>query len=78
MTAGATACADAALVGVSEVATDQLAVCVARDRGLDEADASANQQRLDRRHRGVERAGQLLIAHAVDFAHQQRRALLIG
>ena len=69
---------DAAIVGGHQVAPDLAAVGIARLLRLDEPDARAHQQRLDRRHGHVERAGELGVAQPVDLAHQQRRALLLG
>ena len=68
----------AAVVGREQVGADLGAVGVARLGGLDEADARAHEQRLDGRDRDVERAGEVGVGHAVDLAHEQRRALLLG
>ena len=68
----------AAVVAVEQVDADLVAVGVARLGGLDEPDPRAHEQRLDGRDRDVERAGEVGVGHAVDLAHQQRRALLLG
>jgi hypothetical protein len=69
---------DAAVVGAHEVEPDLVAVGLARLGGLDEPDARAHEQRLDRGDRDVERRRELGVGEPVDLAHQQRRALLLG
>ena len=76
--AGAPGGLDAAVIGGHEVLADDGAVGRARLGGLDEAEPRAHQQRLDGRDRHVERGGEVGVGHAVDLAHQQRRALLVG
>jgi hypothetical protein len=44
---------------------------------LGKRDTCAYQQRLDRSHRGVERARELGIGHPRQFPHQQRGTLLL-
>ena len=68
----------AAVVGVEQIDADLGAVGVARLGGLDEPDPRAHEQRLDGRDGHVERGGEVGVRHAVDLAHQQRRALLLG
>ena len=68
----------AAVVGVQQVDADLVAVGVARLGGFHQADPGAHEQRLDGRDRDVERRRQVDVGHAVDLAHQQRRALLLG
>jgi hypothetical protein len=45
---------------------------------LGERDARPDQQRLHARHGGVHRLGDLLVAHRVDLAEQEGRALRLG
>ena len=67
-----------AVVGAQQVGLDLGAVGVAGLGGLDEPDAGAHQQRLDGGDGDVQRVRQVGVGHAVDLAHQQRRALLLG
>ena len=46
--------------------------------GLDEADAGADEQRLDRRDGDAQRGGELDVGEALHLAHEQRGALLLG
>jgi hypothetical protein len=69
---------DAAVVARGQVVADLGAVGVARLSGLDEPDPRPHQQRLDGRHRDVERPGEVGVRHAVYLAHQQGRALVLG
>jgi hypothetical protein len=46
--------------------------------GLGEADASAHEQRLDGRHRHLERVGHVGVGHPSQLAHKQGGTLLIG
>ncbi len=70
--------ADPAVEGQRQLGANLATADVASLGCLDEAVASAHEQRLDRGHRGIERAGQMLIGEALELAHQQGRALLIG
>ena len=76
--AGAAGGLHAAVVGAQEVGADLGAVGVARLGGLDQADAGAHEQRLDGRDGDVQRDREVGVRHAVDLAHQQRGALLLG
>jgi hypothetical protein len=57
---------------------DLLAAQAAGLGGLGERHAGADEQRLDRRHRGVHRLGDLLVGERVDLAQEQRRPLRLG
>ena len=76
--AGAAGRLDAAVVGGDQVVADDGAVGAAGLGGLDEPEPRAHEQRLDGRDGDVERGGEVGVGHAVDLAHQQRRALLVG
>ena len=78
MAAGAAGRLDAAVVGGGQVLADDGAVGGAGLGGLDEPEPRAHEQRLDGGHRDVERVGEVGVGHAVDLAHEQRRALLLG
>ena len=71
-------CAHAAPVGEGEVGADLVARRVAGLGGLHEAQAGAHQERLDRRDADVVGLGELGVAQALELAHEQGRALLLG
>ena len=70
--------ADAAAVRGGQVGADLAAGGVARLERLGEADARADEQRLDGGDGDAERAGELRVGEALELAHEQRRALLLG
>ena len=76
--AGEPAGADAAPVRGRQVGADLAAGGVARLERLGEADARADEQGLDGGDGDAERAGELRVGEALELAHQQRRALLLG
>ena len=78
MAARAGARAHPAVAGAGELLADVLTGGVARLRGLREAHPGADEQRLDGRLTDVERVAELLVAEALELAHEQRRALLLG
>ena len=67
-----------ALGGFGELDPDLAAGQQARLAGLGERDPRPHQQRLDRRHRGLHRGGDLLVGEGVHLAQQQGRALGLG
>ena len=62
----------------AQVGADLDAGGVARLGGLHEADAGAHEQRLDRGDADVVGVGEVGVGQALELAHQQRRALLLG
>ena len=64
--------------GQREVALDVAARRVARLARLDEPDPGADQQRLDGGDAHVERLGEVRVAQALELAHEQGGALLLG
>ena len=67
--------ADQALGHLGQLDPHLLAGEQARLGGLGQADAGADQQRLDAGHRGVHGLGDLVVGQRVDLAQQQRRLL---
>ena len=67
-----------ALGDLAELVADLLAGQQPRLGRLGERHAGAHEQRLDRRHRGLHRVGDLLVGERVDLAQQQRGALRLG
>jgi hypothetical protein len=65
-------------VGEGEVGADLGAHRVARLGRLHEAQAGAHEQRLDRRDADVVGLGELGVTEALELAHEQGRALLLG
>ena len=76
--AGETAGTHAAVMGDYQLLADLRASRVTRFARLGEADPRAHEQRLDGGDRHAERAGDVGVRHPAEFAHQQRRALLLG
>ena len=66
------------LGGLGEFDADLVAGELARLARLGERDPRADEEALHARDGGVHRLGDLLIAHRVDLAEQQRRALGLG
>jgi hypothetical protein len=66
----------AAVTGSRELHPDLGAGSVSGGGGLRQRDPGPYQQRLDGRHRGAQRAGQLLVRHAAHLPHQERGPLL--
>jgi hypothetical protein len=67
-----------ALGGLGELQANVVAGQLAGLARLGQGDACPDQEALDAGHRGVHRLGDLLVAHRVDFAEQERRALRLG
>ena len=67
-----------ALGDLAELLADLLAGELARLGGLGQADAGADEQRLDARDRRLHRLGDLVVGERVDLAQQQRGALGLG
>jgi hypothetical protein len=61
-----------------EVVADLHAGGVAGLGGLDQPDPGADEQRLDGRDRRLERDGEVGVGQALELAHEQRGALLVG
>jgi hypothetical protein len=69
---------DALLVGLDQLAADFRASGIAGLDRLRKPDPCPYQERLDGRHRNVERIRNVRVRHAGHLAHQQCRALLLG
>ncbi len=69
---------DQALGHLAELQADFLTAELARLGGLGQGDSGAHQQRLDRRHGGLHRVGDLVVGERVDLAQEQRGALRLG
>jgi hypothetical protein len=78
VTPSETAGTDAAVVREDQFLADLDACRIACLGRLREADARADEQRFDGGDGGPERAGDVGVGHPAEFAHQQRRALLLG
>jgi hypothetical protein len=77
MSAGGGVRPHAAVVGDDQLLSDLRAGRVARLGRARQCEPRPDQERLDRRDRDLERAGEVGVGHAAELAHQQRRALLI-
>jgi cytochrome c-type biogenesis protein len=78
VTTSATAGPNAAVMGDDEVFADRRTRGVTRLVGLRQTDSSAYEQRLHRRDRDAQGAGEVGVGHAAELPHQQRRSLLLG
>jgi hypothetical protein len=66
------------LGGLGELDPDLVAGQLTRLARLGQRDPGPDEQALHARDRGVHRLGDLLVAHRVDFAEKERRALRLG